>query len=359
MQGGGSAPAFEVERRRVLPFHRRRNEAREKSCALFRKSIYYNFFNYTKEKSLTLGFGAQAEGHSHLLQSVPRKASLLNGELGGLDVVDLGVGVVGSALSLADGKLGDVVSLRPLLSSLLLGWLGLDLEVDAVDVRLEASEDLAASDDVALRVLDGEDKLSVSAGLGDAERGREVDLGVPVSWVRADVEAGEVGGTSLSWVADGEELAGVEGVQVDLAQDLDEHVDSDDVAKKGADLSEGLVWEHAAKGAAASDDASVGNNLDEVVDGLGNEGDAGWAEVESSWLVLGDDGLALRGDGDPQGVGQVALAVVQVDGDASNILQLSVDGGNVRDEQAGDDREGEDGVLVHCVLCVFALLARG
>ena len=59
------------------------------------------------------------------------------------------------------------------------------------------------------------------------------------------------------------------------------------------------------------------------------------------------------------GVGQVALAVVQVDGDASNILQLSVDGGNVRDEQAGDDREGEDGVLVHCVVCVFALLARG
>ena len=98
-------------------------------------------------------------------------ACLLNGELGGLDVIDLRVRVVGAALSLADGKLGDVVTRRPGLASLLLAGLGLDLEVNAVDVRLEAAEDGTGSENVALRILDGEHELSVSASLGDAQPG--------------------------------------------------------------------------------------------------------------------------------------------------------------------------------------------
>ena len=226
---------------------------------------------------------------------------LLKRELGGADIVDLGVGVVGSALSLADGQLGNVVSLWPLLSVRILSGLSLDLEINAVDVRSKAAEGGAGSDDVSHGVLDGEDELSASGGVGDLEAGAEVDAGVSVAWVGADVKVGEVGGTVVGGVANGQQLAGVEGVQVDLGEDLDEQVDSDDVAQQAAHGSQGLVWQHSAEGGATSDNAAVGDDLNQVLDGLLDEGDAGWAQVKSGRLVLGDDDLTLGGDGDSQG----------------------------------------------------------
>ena len=124
---------------------------------------------------------------------------------------------------------------------------------------------------------------------------------VPVAWVGADVKVAEVGGTVVGGVANGQQLAGVEGVQVDLGEDLDEQVDSDDVAQQAAHGSQGLVWQHSAEGGATFDNAAVGDDLNQVLDGLLDEGDAGWAQVKSGRLVLGDDDLTLGGDGDSQG----------------------------------------------------------
>ena len=223
----------------------------------------------------------------------------LDGELGGGDVIDFGVRVVGSALSLADSHLSNVVTRWPLLTALWL-WLSLDLEVNVVDVWLKSSEDVSSSNDVTSRVLDGKDHLSAASGVGDAQSSVEVNRGVSVSRVRVGSEAGEVGSTVIGGVANGHQLASIEWVQVNLTENLDEHVNSNNVAQQGANFTQGWVWQQSAESTAASDNTSVGNNLNKVVDGLGHKGDASWAEVKANFWS-GELDLQLWGDSEPQG----------------------------------------------------------
>ena len=215
-----------------------------------------------------------------ILHFVYKRNLLLDIKLGGDDVIDLRAWVVGTTFSLADSKLGSVLTSWPLLSLLILGWLSLSLEVNVVNVWLKASESFGSSNNVSGRVLDGNNELSASGLVGDLKVGLEVNSSSSVNWVWGGIEVGEVGGSVRGSVANGEQLASIEWVEVDLAQDLNESIDSDNVAQQAADLSNSWVWQQTAQGSATSDNTSVGNNLDEVVDGLFDEGNAGRAQVK-------------------------------------------------------------------------------
>jgi len=197
--------------------------------------------------------------------------------------VNSGVGVLESPLvgrearALADGEEGGVLSSGP---GFFLALLGLNGELDRVVSGLNGLDDFAVTEWFSVaRWVNFDVDLTSSGFVEDGEVKSEGEGGSESSVLGGN--GGAVDDNISDTVGAGSEfLADEDGVWVDGVEELDEFVNSDNVAKNVANAGFNGVGQKAAKSIARSDDSSVGNDFNEFLESFVHEFNAWLAQVD-------------------------------------------------------------------------------
>jgi len=212
--------------------------------------------------------------------------------------IDTRVGVVTSAIALADGHLDLIGASGP---RLLLGWLGVEFPRDGVRADVLALVELAVAHWHVLWWLNIDAQEAWTDGLDDLVDDSEGEFGSLWSLWWRDDRAGDVDDTASDDWAHVELLADENGVWVLVVDEVEERLNADIIANEVATDLLDLVWQLTAESAARADDSTVQNDLQQLVDGVVHELNAERTQVKL-WLVVldwCDDGLDWEGaDGD-------------------------------------------------------------
>jgi len=210
-----------------------------------------------------------------------------DGEVGSHGVVDLAVGAGGSALTLAEEDLERVVSGNEVWCVVVAGLLagGVDGDGQLVVSWGVSDVDVTVLDLVASGVGQEVDGLAGSSGVGDGEEGggvegRSQDGLLGGDGVRGDSQA-------VAWAVDDwaelDKLAPVDDVELGVVQDLDELVDSNNVASEIAEVLG--VWGDLGADVGAGSWDILEDQVQQVTDELVGVREAELADLESTNVV--------------------------------------------------------------------------
>ena len=181
-----------------------------------------------------------------------------DGEVGPGLAKNLGVRVVRTTHTHAEGARERVVARDPLSAlSRVLGWGGVDIDLDAVGARGELWVDGGGTRWLVFATLDLEAELSGTRVVGDRDLEITCEGGGLGSGLRAHGDAVDLAGTVVISGADLELFAEVDWVEVGLLDSGSKGLDSDEATGHVTDGAFSLGGEGAANLGAATDDAGV------------------------------------------------------------------------------------------------------
>lgn len=206
---------------------------------------------------------------------------------------DVGIGVRRSTSALAEKELYAVLAIG---EGIVLASLGLELEVDLVNVRLLALDELSGNNGIGIiGRSDFYSNLASSSSVDDLINHLQVEGGTDGALLRGNRNIQDIGSSVGSNGAEVKLLTDVNGVGIGIINQLNENLDSDIVTKQVTNGRFNGVVEEPTKVTTRAYHSSIGNDVDEILNRLIHKINANRAQVQArAW---GGAAIDRKGNG--------------------------------------------------------------